>query len=62
MLSATQKPEVVREYLVKECVEGRVLGSLDPLKFPRIQVSRFGVTYSEGIIREMAPHCGSIIP
>ena len=43
MLSATQKPEIVREYLVKECVEGRVLGPVDPLKFPRIQVSRFGV-------------------
>ena len=43
MLSATQKPEVVREYLVKECVEGRVLGPLDPLRFPRIQVSHFGV-------------------
>ena len=43
MLSATQKPEVVREYLIKECVEGRVLGPLDPLQFPRIQISRFGV-------------------
>ena len=43
MLSATQKPEVVREYLVKECVEGRVLGPLDPSKFPRIQISHFGV-------------------
>ena len=43
MLSATQKPEVVREYLIKECVEGRVLGPLDPVQFPRIQISRFGV-------------------
>ena len=43
MLSATQKPEVAREYLIKECVEGRVLGPLDPLQFPRIQISRFGV-------------------
>ena len=43
MLSATQKPEIVRGYLIKECVEGRVLGPLDPLQFPRIQISRFGV-------------------
>ena len=43
MLSATPKLEVVREYLVKECVEDRVLGPLDPLKFLRIQISHFGV-------------------
>ena len=43
MLSATKKPEVVREYLIKECIEGRVLGPLDPLQCPRIQISRFGV-------------------
>ena len=43
MLSAVQKPEVVREYLVKECVEGRVMGPLEPTQFPRVQISRFGV-------------------
>ena len=43
MLSATQKPQVVRGYLIKESVEGRVLGPLDPLQFPRIQISRFRV-------------------
>ena len=43
MLSAVQKPEVVREYLVKECVEGRVMGPLEPTQFPIIQISRFGV-------------------
>ena len=43
MLSATQKPEIVRKYLIKEYVEGRMMGPLDPLQFPRIQISRFGV-------------------
>ena len=43
MLSATQKLEVVKEYLIKECVKGRVLGPLDTLQFPRSQISHFGV-------------------
>ena len=43
MLSAIQRPEIVREYLVKECVEGRVLGPLDPTKFSMVHTSRFGV-------------------
>ena len=43
MLSAVQKPEVVREYLVKECVKGRVMGPLEPTQFPIVQVSCFGV-------------------
>ena len=43
MESAREKPDVVREYLMKECSEGRVLGPLDPSQYPAIQVSRFGV-------------------
>ena len=43
ILSAVQKPEVVREYLVKECAEGRVMGPLEPTQFPMVQISRFGV-------------------
>ena len=54
MLTATQKPEVIREYLVKEYIGGRVLGPLDPLHFLRIQISRFGVIPNR-IVREIAP-------
>ena len=43
MPSALERPEVVREYLATECSEGKVLGPLDPTKFPQIHTSRFGV-------------------
>ncbi len=43
MASALEHPEIVSEYLAKECSEGRVLGPLDPREFPYIQTSRFGV-------------------
>ena len=43
MPSALEKPEVIREYLAKECSEGRVLGPLDPSEFPYVHTSRFGV-------------------
>ena len=42
-MSAREKPEVDRDYLSRECAEGRVLGPLDPGLYPRVQVSRFGV-------------------
>ena len=43
MLSVMEKPEVVRDYLSKECAEGRVLGPLPPQMFPGVQISRIGV-------------------
>ena len=43
MLSVTQKPKIAKEYLVKECVESRVLDPLDPLQLLIIQISCFGV-------------------
>ena len=43
MLSAMEKPEVVRDYLSKECAEGRVLVPLPPEAFPGVQISRIGV-------------------
>ena len=43
MVSTTEKREVVRDYLAKECGEGRVLGPLDPAQFPGVHVSRIGV-------------------
>ena len=38
-----QNPNVVQEYLVKECVEGRILGPLPVSDFPMVHISRFGV-------------------
>ena len=43
MASALEQPQVIREYLGKECSEGRVLGPLNPGDFPQVHVSRFGV-------------------
>ena len=34
---------MVDEYLLAECCEGRVLGSLDPSGFPHVHTSRIGV-------------------
>ena len=41
--SVGEHPQVVNEYLAKECSEGRVLGPLDPGLFPQVHVSKFGV-------------------
>ena len=43
MRSAKQQPQIVAEYIRKECEAGRLLGPLDPQLFPEVQVSRFGV-------------------
>ena len=43
MHSAEKRPQVIREYLPRECSEGCVLGPLDPMLFSFTQVSGFGV-------------------
>lgn len=43
MLSAREHPEVIRDYLAKECNEGRVLGPLSPALPLFIHTSHFGV-------------------
>ena len=43
MYSAREHPQVVREYLAKECSMGHVLGPFSPETLPQVQVSRFGV-------------------
>ena len=43
MVSASEHPEVIREYLAVECSEGRVLGPLDPALVPTAHTCRFGV-------------------
>ena len=42
MQSARDHPEVVREYLAQECMEGRIRGPLPVEEWPDVQVSRFG--------------------
>ena len=43
MRSALEHPEVVRDYLTKECAEGRMFGPFDINRLPQVHVSRFGV-------------------
>lgn len=43
ILSATEWPEVVRDYLSKECSEEKVLGPLDTPQLPGVHTSRFSV-------------------
>ena len=42
-MSAIKHLEVVKEYLMDKCSKGRIMGPLDPLKFPLVQISRFDV-------------------
>ena len=43
MSSTQEHPEIIRDYLAKECSEGRVLGPFDPARFPQVHTSKFGV-------------------
>jgi len=43
MGSAAVHPDVVREYIAKECAEGRILGPFVPNTLPNVHISRFGV-------------------
>ena len=43
MQSALQRPEVIREYLARQCAEGRVLSPLDQSQLSMVHTSRFGV-------------------
>ena len=43
MKSAKEHPQILDDYITKECTAGRLLGPLDPQMFPGVQVSRFGV-------------------
>ena len=43
MRSALEKPDIVRDYLAKECAGGRVVGPLESGEFPMVHVSRFGL-------------------
>ena len=43
MPSAQEQAAVVKEYLGKECAEGRMVGQLDLNEWPGIHVNPFGV-------------------
>ena len=43
MKSAKENPQVIDEYLVKECSLGRILGLLNPTIIPGVHISCFGV-------------------
>ena len=43
LLSARQHPEVIRDYLLRECSIGRVVGPLNSHLIPFLQVNRLGV-------------------
>lgn len=45
MRSALDHPEVVREYLASECLEGKILGPFNPDQLPMVHTSRLGVIY-----------------
>ena len=49
MHSTREHPEIIREYLAKECAEGRILGPFPPASLPGVQVSRFGVIPKKGL-------------
>ena len=41
--SARDQPQVIQDYLARECSAEHVLGPLDPLTQPQVHVNRFGV-------------------
>ena len=61
MASAMQHPEVIREYLAKECSEGRVLGPLDPTQFPLCPHEPLWGN-SERVDRKMETHSRPVFP
>ena len=48
MQSAREHPQVIRDYIAKECAEGRILGPFVPSSLADVQVSRFGVIPKKG--------------
>ena len=38
-----EHPDVIQDYLAKECSEGRIVGPFPLDSFPQVQVSHFGV-------------------
>ena len=43
LISALERPQVIREYLAKERAEGRIMGPFATLELPQLHVSWFGV-------------------
>ena len=43
LLSASEQPHIIWEYLAEECAEGRVIGPLLLDSYPNVHVSPFGI-------------------
>ena len=43
MRSASEHPKVVHDYLSEESTKGRIIGPLDPARWPDVHISRLGV-------------------
>ena len=43
LLSASEQPHIIREYLAEECAEGRVIGPLRLDSYPNVHISPFGI-------------------
>ena len=43
MASASERPQLIRDYLAKECAEGRIMGPFERSALPQVQVSKFGI-------------------
>ena len=42
-ISALERPQVFREYLAKECAEGRIMGLFAASELPQLLISHFGI-------------------
>ena len=66
ILSAIQHPDVIEDYIMKECAKGRLLGPFKRKSFPLVHCSPFGVIPKKGqdswrmIVDLSAPKGGSI--
>ena len=67
MKSAKENPQVIDEYLVRECSLGRILGPLNPTIIPGVHISCFGVMPKKHAQNEWrmildlsSPECSSV--
>ena len=60
MKSTKEHPQVIDEYITKECTAGRLLAPLDPQIIPEIHMSRFGVIHTKDGTRQLRVDSGPI--
>ena len=62
MRSVLEHPEVVRDYLAKECAEGRIFGPFDINQLPQVSVNRFGVISKGSRFLEILGRLKGLLP